>query len=68
MAGEYDQICYNAREAGLIDDPRIEYYSQPCHLFYPKDCFATVEELRRMPDVCGNCKWYSVQGRVPKEG
>jgi len=51
------EICYNAKEAGMIDDPRTSYNNpvRGCKLYKPRHKFP------KQPKVCGNCKWYSVQ-------
>lgn len=51
------EICYNARETGMIDDPRVTWDSPipPCKHYEPK------HNCPQEAKVCGNCKWYSVQ-------
>lgn len=52
-----DQICYNAKETGMIDDPRVVWDTPtpPCKHYKPKHNYPQEVE------VCGNCNWYTVQ-------
>lgn len=57
------EICRNAKNNGMEDDPGITYNYEPD--LQEKDCgFSMREELINenfvFPTVCGNCKWYSV--------
>ena len=57
MKGKLVEICYNAREAGMIDDPRTTF-DMPigaCKHYGPR------HKCPQEPRVCGNCTWYSVQ-------
>jgi hypothetical protein len=61
------EICYNAKEAGNVNDPRITFNTDAFDAKCP--CFEMRKELTTprepgspaFPAVCGNCKWYSVQ-------
>ena len=61
-----NEICQNARNNGMLDDPRVTFDNKVDLLKF--DCgFFLREELitpgqPNFPRVCGNCKWYSVQG------
>lgn len=66
------EICYNARDNGMLDDPRITFDTdadQTQDSSLPSCGFEFRKELitprdpgcPALPQVCGNCKWYSVQ-------
>lgn len=56
-----NQVCINARDNGMLNDPRITFDSEPptenCGFKY-KNNFV---KRHNFPKVCGNCKDYSVQ-------
>ena len=59
-----NQVCYNARHTGMLNDPRTTFDTNPnsfCREYSPK------RKNPSEPRVCGNCRWYSVQGD-PAEG
>ena len=70
---ELNEICQNARDNGMLDDPRVTFNSLVDLL--KTDCgFSLRAELifpnldYQFPQVCGNCKWYSVQGKTKEVG
>lgn len=57
-----NQICVNARENGMLDDPRITFDTEPDHCDCYQYKFGTDDTIEAtLPKVCGNCVHYSVQ-------
>jgi len=59
------EICYNARNAGVIDDPRVDFDTpaNDCKGFNMRKELTTPKQpgSPAFPMVCGNCQYYSVQ-------
>lgn len=63
------EICYNARELGMIDESKIEFSSPACKGYVREvwPSFSRILAKPLFPMVCGNCKWYSVQEEIKEK-
>jgi len=65
IIGKIEQeICYNTRRVGQLEDPRITYLDNVCPRFEMRKELTTPKRpgSPAFLPVCGNCRWYSVQG------
>ncbi len=60
------EMCYNARETGMLDDPRTNFNTpiDGCPKYLPKHLLDKIP----IPRVCGNCEWYCLQEEDNKNG